>query len=153
MAQENRNKRAVSDSKLNPSIPYLEESGVRVRDIGNLNQSPSVVSVMPLHSLKNNNLFNSPSPRLSSLMEKFYLARSFQVFWSKNYSTNPRGFRIHRSYHPYLLFAASMYLPYRFRAQIKTAILLKVLSPNPYVNLSAKFLGWTVILGGMAFLS
>jgi len=39
-----------------------------------------------------------------------------------HYRVTPRKFQVHRSAHTYLCFAASVYLPYRYSAQLNTVL-------------------------------
>mmetsp|Transcript_7866 Transcript_7866/g.13189 ORF Transcript_7866/g.13189 Transcript_7866/m.13189 type:complete len:85 (-) Transcript_7866:118-372(-) len=55
--------------------------------------------------------------------------------------------------HPQIFFGLSMYLPYRFRAQINTAILLRTMSCNKMVKGSIKVVVWSTILLTSGFLS
>ena len=68
------------------------------------------------------------------------------------YKSTPRKFKVHRSAHPYFFFAASLYLPYRFNAQLNTVLFQLTQSRNPFVNFLVRVPSKVIIYGTSIFI-
>ena len=59
-----------------------------------------------------------------------YFLQSYHYF----YRTTPKKFKVHRSGHSAVLFGLSVYLPYRYDAQVNTVLFSLTKSSNPILN-------------------
>ena len=50
------------------------------------------------------------------------------------FRVSPKRFKVHRSGHSAVIFAISVYLPYRYNAQINTVLFSLTKSSNPLLN-------------------
>ena len=103
-----------------------------VRDIGKAN----------VYSMKDGEIFHYKKSHFA-----VFLAISHIQNYNHFYRATPRRFKIHRSAHPYVFFAASVYLPYRFSAQLNTVLFQLTQSANPLVNTLVRLPSKLVIYG------
>ena len=76
---------------------------------------------------------------------------TFITQWNYHFKILPRRYKVHRSLHPYVLFAGSVYLPYRYSEHINTVILSLTKSSNPYLNKVVKIPAKLMIYGASIF--
>ena len=96
-------------------IPYHEIDGHLIRDIGNM-QTEKFLPVNPYSQENNNPIRTSMLRPVQDLIIAF---REFKLQYNYLYEFQPRSWRIHRSPHYFSFFCISVYLPWRYEAQIK----------------------------------
>ena len=127
---------------------YFYEDGLKILDIGSKLDERTKFPIN-VHSQINNNMIQPINRAIMPLI----LTGDFVNNWSYAYKTQPRKFKIHRSYHPHILFCLSVYFPYRYSKQIETAaISLHPISEKFFVNFAKKGITKFVIYAGCMFL-
>ena len=59
---------------------------------------------------------------------------NFVTNYNYAYRTSPKKFKVHRSGQGAVLFGLSVYLPYRYHAQVNTVLFSMTKSSNPIIN-------------------
>ena len=93
-------------------------SSSELRDIGERNP----------FSMKDGVIFRHKSQVY--LFTAFFFLQSYNYY----YRTTPRKFKVHRSVHNFVLLGLSIYLPYRYDAQVNTILFSLTKSSNPLLN-------------------
>jgi hypothetical protein len=114
----------------------VTENGLTFRDVGF--NSP--------YSMKDNYLM-SPLGKQEKAGICLLVMSEFMRQWSYSYKTQPRKNKIHRSGHPVVFLGLSLYLPYRYRPQINTALFSLTGSSNIYLNMLVRAPSYLVIYG------
>ena len=81
-----------------------------------------------------------------------FLGLTHLIAFDYYFRATPRKFKIHRSAHPAVFFAASIYVPYRFDAQLNTALFQMTKSANPILNFLLRMPAKVLIYGSSILL-
>ena len=114
----------------------MDDSDI-VRDIG----------IKNMHSMKDGVLFHNKRSHFYVWLSLLHVTHYDYIF-----RATPRKFKIHRSMHPYVFFGISLYLPYRFDAQLNTVFFSLTRSSNPIVNMLVRVPSKVAIYGTSIFL-
>ena len=101
-------------------IPYIEEDGVIVRDLGWI-RHPETKLCLNSFCITNNYLFNI-SENFQQVEMSCAALGVFIKSWFNKYHFSPRNFKVHRSFQNYLYFCISVYFPWRYTSLINTAM-------------------------------
>lgn len=104
---------------------------------------------MELRDLGSDNPFSMKDGVIFKTNQQFALFGlvTFITQYNFNYNITPRKYKIHRSLHQYLLFAGSIYLPYRYSETLNTVLFRLSTSKNPIVNLMIRLPAKMLIYG------
>ena len=107
-----------------------------------------------LRDIGDTNPFSMKDGVIFKEKKQLYLFTSIYFLQSYNYffRVTPKKFKVHRSGHSFLLFGMSVYLPYRYNAQVNTVLFSLTKSSNPIINRLVRIPTKILVYGTSIFL-